>query len=147
VRKNQFFSDFRCITFANKRNEFRVHLYLQQTGQVVREVQASPEGRMQSVTREALDKQVQTTHNVSWVKARDEVDGLEHSARLLPQEITAVGVMNVPAQAAAPPVTVNVDPALQVNVQPPAAREEGYDAAMKQASALGGSGLFTEGNT
>ncbi|MBZ0299392.1 MAG: hypothetical protein K8J31_06620, partial [Anaerolineae bacterium] len=55
----------------------------QQTEQVVREVQSSPEGRMQPATRDLLDKQVQTSQNISWVKARDEVDRLEHGAGML----------------------------------------------------------------
>ena len=38
------------------------------------------------------------TQNVSWVKARDEVDRLEHSARMLPPEITAYGAMSVPGE-------------------------------------------------
>jgi len=93
----------------------RLGLTPQQTEQVVREVQASPEGKMQPVTREFLDKQVQTTQNVSWIQARDSVDDLERSARLLPTEITAFGTMAVPTDA--PAVSVTVTP--QVNVVSP----------------------------
>lgn len=77
----------------------RLGLTPQQTEQVVREVQTSPEGRMSAPTREALDQQVQTTQGVSWIKARDTVDQLEHSARMLPPEITAYGVVQVSIQA------------------------------------------------
>src|SRR5690606_31195953 len=112
----------------------------QQTEQIVREVQASPEGRMQPATREMLDKQVQTTRNVSWVKARDEVDRLEHSARMLPPEITAYGAVRVPVEIDQLPVNVNVDPTVQVNMQAPANNEDSYDTAMKKESSLGGSG-------
>ena len=117
----------------------RLGLTPQQTEQVVREVQSSPEGRMQPATRDLLDKQVQTSQNISWVKARDEVDRLEHSAGMLPPEITAYGTMRVPVEAAQPQVTVNVDPTVQVNVSAPSTNED-YDTAMKKESALGGSG-------
>jgi hypothetical protein len=105
----------------------------------VREVQSSPEGRMQPATRDLLDKQVQTSQNISWVKARDEVDRLEHSAGMLPPEIMAYGTMRVPVETAQPQVTVNVDPTVQVNVSAPSTNED-FDTAMKKESALGGSG-------
>jgi len=103
-----------------------------QTERVVREVQASPEGRMQPETREQLDRQVQTTQGVSWLRARDQVDRLEHSAGLLPSEITAYGA-------------VTVQPDVQVNVQVPPQPDNSYDAAMQKQSALGGSGNVTGG--
>lgn len=78
----------------------------QQTEQVVRDVHSSPEGKLQPATRDVLDKQVQSSQTVSWVKARDEVDRLEHGARMLPPEITAFGTMQVPLN---PTVQVNVD--------------------------------------
>lgn len=127
----------------------RLGLTPQQTEQVVREVQSSPEGRMQPATRDLLDKQVQTSQNISWVKARDEVDRLEHSARMLPPEITAYGAMRVPVESAQPQVMVkpevNVDPTVQVNVQTPAAQDTEYNAAVKQQSSLAGSGNVTGG--
>lgn len=123
----------------------RLGLTPQQTEQVVREVQASPEGKMQPATRDLLDRQVQTTQNVSWLRARDEVDRLEHSARMLPPEITAYGAMRVPVESAQPQVNVNVDPTVQVNVQAPA--EDGYDSAMRRESALGGSGNVIGGGS
>ncbi|MFQ3660414.1 MAG: hypothetical protein SNJ54_15805, partial [Anaerolineae bacterium] len=116
----------------------------QQTERVVREVQSSPEGRMQPATRELLDQQAQTAQGVSWLRARDEVDRLEHSARMLPPEINAYGVMAVPMANAQPQVNVTVDPTVQVNVQAPAT--EGYDSAMRRASALGGSGAVVGGS-
>lgn len=118
----------------------------QQTEQVVREVQASPEGRMQPATRDLLDKQVQTTQNVSWVKARDEVDRLEHSARMLPPEITAYGAMRVPIENGQPQVNVTVDPTVQINVQAPST-DDAYDTAMKKESSLGGSGNVIGGSS
>lgn len=118
----------------------RLGLTPQQTEQVIREVQASPEGRLPSATRDSLDKQIQTGQNVSWVKARDEVDRLEHSARMLPPEITAYGMVHVPATTGQPPVNVSVEPNVQVNVQ---TQDDDYDNAMKRESALGGSGNVT----
>ncbi|MCI0750114.1 MAG: hypothetical protein L0Y32_06190 [Nevskiales bacterium] len=119
----------------------------QQTEQVVREVQTSPEGKLQPETRELLDKQVQTTQNVSWLKARDEVDRLEHSAQMLPPEITAFGAVRVPVEASQPLVivepSVTVQPAIAVNA--PTGAGDDYDAAMKKQSALGGSGSITGG--
>ena len=67
-----------------------------QTEQVVREVGVSPEGKLRPETREALGKQVQTGQNVTWLKARDQVERIEHSARMLPPEITAYGAMPCP---------------------------------------------------
>ncbi len=118
----------------------RMGLSPQQTEQVVREVQSSPEGKMQPETREMLDKQIQGSQNVSWLKARDQVDTLEHSARMLPQEIVAVGAMSVPTSSA--PITVEpdvtVNPDIQVTVQ--SGGDKQYDDAMKKESTLGGSG-------
>jgi hypothetical protein len=93
----------------------------QQTEQVVREAQTSPDGKLQPETRALLDKQVQTTQNVSWVKARDEVDRLEHNARMLPPEITAYGAMQIPVEPAQSHVRVEpnviVQPEIAVTVQ------------------------------
>jgi hypothetical protein len=121
----------------------RMGLSPQQTEQVVHEVQSSPEGKMQPETRELLDKQVQSSQNVSWLKARDQVDTLEHSARMLPPEIIAFGAMSVPTDTPpTPPITiepeVTVNPNIQVNV--PSGNDTQYDDAMKKESALGGSG-------
>lgn len=124
----------------------RMGLSQQQTEQVVREVQSSPEGKMQPRTRELLDKQVQTDQSVSWLKARDKVDTLEHSARMLPQEIVAFGEMSVPASSA--PITVEPDvtvkPDIQVNIE--AGKDTRYDDAIKKESSLGGSGNVIGGN-
>ncbi|MBN1966139.1 MAG: hypothetical protein JW910_15930, partial [Anaerolineae bacterium] len=120
----------------------RMGLSPRQAEQVVREVQSSPEGKLRPETRERLDKQVQTDQNVTWIKARDQVDKLEHSARMLPPEITAYGAMNVPVAYGQPPVTVEPDvtvqPEVTVNVQ--TGTDDAYDTAMKKQSALGGSG-------
>jgi hypothetical protein len=128
----------------------RMGLSSQQTEQVVREVQSSPKGKLQPETRETLDKQVQTNQNISWLKARDQVDTLEHSARMLPQEIVAFGAMQVPTSSTnTPSITVEpdvtVNPDIQVNVQ--SGSDKKYDDAMKKESALGGSGNAIGGNS
>jgi len=110
----------------------RLGLTPQQTEQVVRDVQASPEGKMQPVTREFLDKQVQTTQNVSWIQARDSVDDLERSARLLPTEITAFGTMALPTDA--PAVSVTVTP--QVNVVSPTGDALSRESALSGRDAM-----------
>jgi hypothetical protein len=110
----------------------------QQTERVIREVQASPEGRMTQETRETLDKQVQTTQGLSWVRARDEMDRLEHSAQMLPQEIIAFGAMQVSVE---PDVTV--EPEVTVNVD--TGTNDSYETAMKEQSALSGSGSVIGG--
>jgi len=69
-----------------------------QTEKVVREVQSSPDGKLKPETRDLLDKQVQTGQNLSWIKARDEVNRLEHSAGMLPREIVAFGTVKLPTQ-------------------------------------------------
>ena len=127
----------------------RMGLSPQQTEQVVREVQSSPEGKLQPETHEMLDKQVQTNQNVSWIKARDQVDTLEHSARMLPQEILAFGAMSVPTSSNnPPPITlepdITVNPDIQVTVQ--SGNDKKYDDAMKKESALGGSGNVIGGS-
>jgi hypothetical protein len=120
-------------------NALRLGLTPQQTEQVVREVQTSPEGRMNQETRETLDKQVQTTQGLSWVRARDEVDRLDHSAQMLPQEITAFGAMQVSVE---PDVTV--EPEVTVNVD--TGTDDSYETAMKEQSALSGSGSVIGGS-
>ena len=75
----------------------------EQTENVIREVKTSPDGTLQPDTREALAGQVKQDRNVSWDDARSEVDTLENRARLLPEQIVAVGQMPVPVD-----VTVQV---------------------------------------
>jgi hypothetical protein len=110
----------------------RLGLTPQQTERVVREVQASPEGRLRPTTRDLLDKQTQAHRGVSWLSARGEVDQLERMARMLPPEITAFGTVRVP---------VEVKPQGVVPVQTPtsAGQANAYDSALRREAALGGS--------
>jgi hypothetical protein len=74
----------------------RMGLSGEQTENVIREVKTSPDGTLQPDTREALVGQVKQEHNLSWDDARSQVDTLENRARLLPEQIVAVGQMPVP---------------------------------------------------
>jgi hypothetical protein len=99
----------------------RAGLSPEQTEGVVREVQTSPEGRLSATTRTGLDQQVQQTGNTSWSQARDTVDRLEHSARMLPTTLTVRGAVEIPP--------------VQVEIQTPAAP----DRTPPASSALSGS--------
>ena len=81
---------------------------------------------------------MQTTHGLSWVRARDEVDRLEHSAQMLPQEITAFGAMQVSVE---PDVTV--EPEVTVNVD--TGTDDNYETALKEQAVLSGSGSVIGG--
>jgi hypothetical protein len=103
---------------------------------VIREVKT--DGKLSGETRTVLVEQVRTERGVSTATAENEVGQLERSARLLPESITAFGVMNVPA------VTVDVQP--QINVQVNAGESDDAQAdAMQQAAALAGSGSVMGG--
>ncbi|HUN08261.1 MAG TPA: hypothetical protein PLQ56_16765 [Aggregatilineales bacterium] len=101
---------------------------------VIREVKA--DGKLSDKTRTVLVEQVRSERGVSAATAEHEVAGLERAARLLPESITAFGVMNVPA------VTVDVQP--QINVQVNNEESDNSDA-MRQAPALAGSGSVMGG--
>ena len=113
-----------------------------QTEQVVREVKASPDGRLTDETRTALVEQVRTDNHLSYDTARDSVNRLEHSAGMLPNEITAFGMVNVPQ-----PI-IEVAPQVNVTVQAPADdSDSAYNEAMQKQSALGGSGSVMRGGS
>lgn len=76
----------------------RLGLSSGQTTQVIREVKASPEGTMQPETRQHLIDQLRRDQPTSWVTAGNRVDQLEHLARLLPNEIHAIGQVTVNPQ-------------------------------------------------
>ena len=61
---------------------------------------------------------------------------------MLPREIVAFGAMNVPVTVQS---EVTVTPRIEVNVEQPT--DDGYDTAMKQQSALGGSGSVIGGSS
>ena len=103
---------------------------------VIREVKA--DGTLSDETRTVLVEQVRNEQGVSTATAENEVGQLERAARLLPENITAFGMMNVPA------VTVDVQPQIDVQVN----SDESDDAqadAMRSAAALAGSGSVMGG--
>jgi hypothetical protein len=127
-----------------------------QAEQVVQEVKSSPDGRLSEPTRTALVEQVRTDQNVSYDAAREEVNRLEHSAQMLPNEITAFGMMAVPQTGIQtiiqPQVEVQpditVEPQVDVTVEAP--QNDGdaaYTDAMRKQAALGGSGSVIGGSS
>jgi hypothetical protein len=130
----------------------------QQAEQVVREVKSSPEGRLTEQTRAALVEQVRSEGNLSYDSAREEVNRLEHSAQMLPNEITAFGIMAVPLTAVQPPPEVRpqievepditVEPQVDVTVEAPSNEADAaYTEAMRKQAALGGSGSVIGGSS
>jgi hypothetical protein len=93
---------------------------------------------------------------MSYDTAREEVNRLEHSAQMLPNEITAFGMMAVPQTAVQPMIqpqievepNITVEPQVDVTVEAPA--DEGdaaYTEAMRKQAALGGSGSVIGGSS
>ncbi len=128
----------------------RMGLTGEQTETVIREVKASPEGRLSDETRNGLVEQVRGERNLSWEGARDEVNRLEHYTRALPEEVTAFGMVAVPSGMAPQPM-VQVEPEIHVEPEVTVAPEitvtaaddpaaQPYDEAVKRESAMGGSG-------
>ncbi len=127
-----------------------------QAEQVVREVKSSPDGRLTDQTRTALVEQVRSEGNLSYDTAREEVNRLEHSAQMLPNEITAFGMMAVPQTAVQPMIQpqidvepeITVEPQVDVTVEAPANDgDPAYTEAMRKQAALGGSGSVIGGSS
>ncbi len=123
-----------------------------QAEQVVREVKSSPDGRLTDQTRTALVEQVRADGNMSYETAREEVNRLEHSTQMLPNEITAFGMMAVPQPVIQPQIDVepNITVEPQVDVTVEASADDGdaaYTEAMQKQAALGGSGSVIGGNS
>jgi hypothetical protein len=129
-----------------------------QAEQVVREVKSSPDGHLTDQTRTALVEQVRADGNLSYDTAREEVNRLEHSAQMLPNEITVFGMMAVPQSAAQSPLEVRpqvdvkpditVEPQVDVTVEAPGDDgDAAYTEAMQKQAALGGSGSVIGGSS
>jgi hypothetical protein len=129
-----------------------------QAEQVVREIKSAPDGRLSEPTHTALVEQVRADQNVSYDTAREEVNRLEHSAQMLPNEITAFGMMAVPQTGIQPVMDVRpqveVEPDItvepQVDVTVAAPQNDGdaaYTEAMHKQAALGGSGSVIGGTS
>lgn len=111
---------------------------------MVREVKSSPDGRLSEPTRAALVEQVRSDGNLSYDTAREEVNRLEHSAQMLPNEIISFGMMAVPQPVIQPQIDVepNITVEPQVDVTVEASADDGdaaYTEAMRKQAALGGS--------
>ena len=127
----------------------------QQAEQVVREVKSSPEGRLTEQTRAALVEQVRSEGNLSYETAREEVNRLEHSAQMLPNEITAFGMMAVPQTDIQPIVQpqievepdITVEPQVDVTVETETDGDAAYTEAMRKQAAMGGSGSVMGGGS
>jgi hypothetical protein len=120
----------------------------EQSERVVREVKESPEATLQPDTRAELVGQMHTGRNLSWDDANQEVDRLEHTARLLPGDISAYGVMSVPTSTPAAPVVnvepqVDVHPTVQVIVESGSTNNASAEGLTDQAS-LTGSGAILD---
>jgi hypothetical protein len=127
-----------------------------QAEQVVREVKSSPDGRLTDQTRTALVEQVRAEGNMSYDTAREEVNRLEHSAQMLPNEITAFGMMAVPQTAVQPMIQpqidvepeITVEPQVDVTVEASSSNDDdAYTEAMRKQAALGGSGSVIGGSS
>jgi hypothetical protein len=110
-----------------------------QTERVVREVKESPEGKVTPGTRDELIQQGQDLHGLSWNETEREVDTLEHTARVLPNDIAAYGMVNLPAPA--PNVQVSPEIDVRPNVQATVETSQGNTSAdgLKGDTSLTGS--------
>ncbi len=83
-----------------------------QAERVVREVKESPDGAMKPENRAELVEHLRGSQHTSWDDASRRVEGLEHAARVLPNGVSAYGMVNVPV---AP--DIHVRPDVQVTVE------------------------------
>jgi hypothetical protein len=93
---------------------------------------------------------------VSYDTAREEVNRLEHSAGMLPHEITAFGMMAVPQMHVQPVIQPQIDVEPDITVEPQvdvtveASKDDGdaaYTEAMRKQAAMGGSGSVIGGGS
>jgi len=124
----------------------RLGLTPEQTERVGREVKETPDRRLAPETRaELLDGAVAAGRSRD--EAERDVNRLEIAARLLPNEMTAVGTMPVPAVTVAPQVTVA--PVVQVTIDDMDDHNDDdsdYDEAIRESGAMSGSEGMLGGN-
>ncbi len=116
-----------------------------QAEQVIREVKSTPEGQITDNTRTILVEQVRAERNVSYDTAQEEVNRLEHTARVLPNEITTFGMIAIPMPEVAVEVKpeVTVEPHIDVQVESP--QTASYDETAKAQAGLAGNQRMTGG--
>ncbi len=124
----------------------RMGLSGMQAEQVVREVKDSPSRQMMPETHDMLTEQLREQHGYSYNDAQDEVNWLEHTARNLPGEITTIGMMPVPVVQSQVEVSPDVTVEPQINVMVDIPETDSYDKAMKDESAMSGSGTVIGGD-
>ena len=123
-----------------------------QAEMVVQEVKSSPDGRLSETTRTGLIEQQRTDQNRLYEAAREDVNRLEHRVQMLPNDITAFGLVTLPPSTGEmpPPITIapeiTVQPRVDVSVQATASTPDAaYDEAIHTQAALGGSGSVIGG--
>jgi len=114
-------------------NAARLGLTPEQTERVGQEVKDSPDRRMMPETRAELMEGAVAAGR-SREEAEREVNRLEITARLLPNEITAYGTMPVPSITVAP--EVKVEPIITIEADD---QSDGYDQAMQSSASMSGS--------
>ncbi len=77
---------------------------------VVREVKSSPDGKLSSATRDKLVHQQHDQRGESWADSVQTVRNIEHTARSLPNQVTAYGKRAMPAGSASEPVMFPLPP-------------------------------------
>lgn len=115
----------------------RLGLSPEQTERVGRQINETPDRRLPDDTRDELIQHA-VKSGASRDEAEREVTRLEVTARLLPNALTAHGLVNVPQ--------VTVSPHIDVTVAAPSDSGNNYDDSMRKQAALSGSGSVIGGN-
>ncbi len=75
--------------------------------QVLREVKASPDGYLQPTTRERLIRSQREERGEAWNEAVQNVQAIEHAARLVPSTVTVHGTRAVPVGMGEQPIVLS----------------------------------------
>ncbi len=117
----------------------RLGLTPEQTERVGRQINETPDRRLPDETRTQLIEQT-IKAGASRDEAEREITRLEVTARLLPNTLTAHGLVTIP------PVTVS--PQIDVTVNAPSgSSRDTYTEATRKAASMGGSGSVIGGNS
>ena len=121
----------------------QIGLSPEQTERVGREVKETPDRRLTDDTRTEITDQM-VNSGASRDEAEREVSRLEITARMLPNMMTAYGMVSVPTVSIEPQVTVA--PQINVTVESPSNNSDAdYTDAMQKQAAMGGSGSVMGG--
>jgi len=117
----------------------RLGLTPEQTERVGRQINETPDRRLPDETRtQLIDQTIKA--GASRDEAEREITRLEVTARLLPNTLTAHGLVTVP------PVTVSPQIAVTVNA-PSGSSSDTYTDAMRKATSMAGSGSVIGGSS